>query len=132
MILGNKGAIGCALSHLNIVKQAKLKYYNNILILEDDIKFIINKDTFYLLLNRFFTNIKDWNLLIFDTCGNIQSPWSSCETNINGIYKINNSFCTGGYIINSNFFDIFIESIEKSTLKLINEGFLFYEIIEKF
>ena len=34
------GHIGCTLSHYNIIKEAKLKNYSNILVLEDDFIFL--------------------------------------------------------------------------------------------
>jgi len=115
----NKGGIGCSLSHLNIVKLAKQNNYKNILILEDDIIFNWDKERFYRILSKFFENIKDYNLLVFDTNGNNMHPWQSYETNISEIYKLGDSFCTGGYIISNNFFDTYIKHLEQSTPKLI-------------
>lgn len=46
-------------------------------------------------------------------------PWQSYDTNIKGIYKLGDSFCTGGYIISNNFLDTYITHLEQATPKLI-------------
>jgi len=115
----NKGGIGCSLSHLHIVKLAKQNNYKHTLILEDDVIFNWDKDRFYNFLKIFFENIKDYNLLVFDTNGNNMHPWQSYDTNIKGIYKLGDSFCTGGYIISNNFLDTYITHLEQATPKLI-------------
>jgi len=115
----NKGAIGASLSHLGVAKLAKQNNYKHTLILEDDVIFNWDKDRFYNFLNIFFENIKDYNLLVFDTNGNNMHPWQSYDTNIKGIYKLGDSFCTGGYIISNAFLDTYIEHLEQATPKLI-------------
>jgi glycosyl transferase family 25 len=52
----SKGALGCLLSHIEIIKIAKKNNYQKILILEDDFLMINNfKDE----LNNLFSNIDD-------------------------------------------------------------------------
>ena len=57
-----KGALGCRISHLNIIKDAKVNNYKNILIFEDDIKFTIDPNV---LLNGNYFNIQNFDLLYF-------------------------------------------------------------------
>jgi GR25 family glycosyltransferase involved in LPS biosynthesis len=115
----NKGAIGASLSHLEVAKLAKKNNYKNTLVLEDDIIFNWSKERFYSLLDRFFKNITDYNLLMFDTAGNQWHPWQTYDTNIPEIYKLGDSFCAGGYIISNNFLDTYIKHLEQATPKLI-------------
>tara|TARA_B110000003_G_scaffold34911_1_gene32158 strand:+ start:1519 stop:2211 length:693 start_codon:yes stop_codon:yes gene_type:complete len=115
----NKGAIGASLSHLGVAKLAKQNNYKHTLVIEDDIIFNWDKERFYKILDRFFENIKDYNLLMFDTAGNKWHPWQSYDTNIPEIYKLGDSFCAGGYIISNNFLDTYIAHLEQATPKLI-------------
>ena len=58
------GNIGCAMSHLDIIKDCISKNYNNVIILEDDFEFIIDKNKFHNYLNCFFKNFKDYDILL--------------------------------------------------------------------
>ena len=40
------GIVGCGLSHLSVLKIAKERKYENILILEDDFTFLVSKEEF--------------------------------------------------------------------------------------
>ena len=115
----NRGGIGCSLSHFNIIKMAKEKGYKSILILEDDVIFHFNKDKFYELLETFYTNIKDYHLLVFDTAGYQACMWKNHETDIPGIYKLSGSCCTGAYIISEDFYDIYLQHLNEAIPKLI-------------
>jgi len=57
-----KGQLGCRAAHLNIIKDAKVNNYKNILIFEDDIKFTIDPNV---LLNGNYFNIQNFDLLYF-------------------------------------------------------------------
>jgi GR25 family glycosyltransferase involved in LPS biosynthesis len=92
-------AMGCCLSHKNIVKDAKQKGYKNILILEDDVMFCKN-------FNIWFQNlrlIKDWKLLYLGTS---QYKWHNiiCK-NDQYFYRANYSYGTFAYGINNSVYD---------------------------
>ena len=48
------GYIGCQKSHIEILKIAKERNLENIIIFEDDFKFLVNKETFHGLIKNFF------------------------------------------------------------------------------
>ena len=50
----NYGAVGCGLSHIEVLKIARDRNYENIIILEDDFTFLVSKEEFYNQLNNFF------------------------------------------------------------------------------
>ena len=50
---GEEGAIGCSMSHLEILKMSLVRGYENILILEDDFKFVISIENFNILENMY-------------------------------------------------------------------------------
>lgn len=112
----NKGAIGCSLSHIAALKDAKKNKYNNIMIIEDDFEFKIEKEKLNEKLKYFFENINDYNLLLLETYG----FYKIFPTEFKDIYKIDNSLCTGCYIVSHKFLDYFIEHNEKTVKKLIN------------
>ena len=115
----NKGGIGCSLSNLQIIKNAKKEGYKAILILEDDIIFNFDKDRFNNLLDIFYKNITDYNLLVFDTGGYDACMWKNHPTHIPDIYKLSGSCCAGAYIIPENFYSTYIEHLKLNIPKLI-------------
>jgi len=57
-----KGALGCRLAHLNIIKDSKSKGYNKIAIFEDDIEFRVDPNV---LIHHNFLSIENFDLLYF-------------------------------------------------------------------
>lgn len=112
----NKGSIGCSLSHIAALKDAKENKYQNIMILEDDFEFKIEKEELNKKLEYFFENIRDYNLLLLETYG----AYKVFPTKFKDIFKIENSFCLGCYVVSYNFLDCFIEHNEKTVKKVIN------------
>lgn len=63
------GQVGCVVSHLEIIKIAKQQHYRNILILEDDFHFIVDRATFDFEVNTFFQkNISFYVLMLSHLC----------------------------------------------------------------
>ena len=101
------GFIGCANSHLSVLKIAKERNYKNILILEDDFVFSVNKTKLDILLDEFFQ---------------INIPYDVCmlSYNLNEFLEIDNSVVNkilfsqtaSGYIVNSNYYNVLIELYE--------------------
>lgn len=57
------GFIGCAKSHLEVLKLARERNYKNVLIVEDDLVFTVSKEEFEDNISKLFTNVPD-----FDVC----------------------------------------------------------------
>jgi GR25 family glycosyltransferase involved in LPS biosynthesis len=109
-ITENKNAIGCLLSHLEIIKNAKENNYKRILIFEDDI----------LLSDNFNEDVKkikdiDWNLLYL---GASQFDWSGIDTS-KKYYRCNKTLGTFAYCIDSSIYDEVLK-MEKSSKKSID------------
>jgi glycosyl transferase family 25 len=107
------GILGCGLSHLEVLKLARERSYKNILIIEDDFKFVVNKDEFETQLSNFFDlNINynvcmlSYNLIDFD------------ETDNNFLLKIKESDTASGYIVNENYYNKLIRLYEWAMPKL--------------
>jgi len=100
------GSIGCSKSHLNAIKLARDRNYNNIIIFEDDFKFIVNKDEFY-------QEIEKLNSITFDVCLLSYNTTNLYKYN-NFLYKIKDAQTTSGYIVNSNYYNTLINYWEES------------------
>jgi glycosyl transferase family 25 len=101
------GTVGCGLSHLAVLKMAKEKNYENILILEDDFTFLVSKEELQHQLSEFF-NLK----LDYDACFlayNIRKE----EKLDNGIVnRIIETWTSSGYIVHNKSYDKLINLYE--------------------
>lgn len=103
------GAVGCKMSHLNIIKLAKHRGYKNILILEDD--FSISKD------------VNEFNTILFQSMKEIDNNWDMLYLGGNNlvgpnkimsnkyIYKAVKVNTTHAYAIKSSIYDKCINEI---------------------
>lgn len=105
------GCIGCAISHLQVLKLAKERGYKNVLILEDDFTFLVSKEVFEYEINLFFEKYEN----NYDVCMIsylvIQHEIITEQSNMN---KILEAQTTSGYIVNAAYFDKLIELYEES------------------
>lgn len=106
------GALGCKLSHLNIIIDAKKNNYKTILILEDD----------FLLTNNFiekYNNIDELinkNKIMIDMLYlgfSIVRTNPYHDTNIENLKKLTNGHTTHAYLLNQSFYDTIIDEINK-------------------
>jgi GR25 family glycosyltransferase involved in LPS biosynthesis len=114
-LIENKYALGCLMSHIEIIKEAKSAGYKRILIFEDD---VILSDEFNERISQI--NKLNWELLYL---GASQFNWSGVKVN-NGFYKCSNTLGTFAYAINSNIYDDLLELFEtkrKSIDNLLSE-----------
>lgn len=103
-----RGILGCTYSHLEVCKLARNRGYKNILILEDDFIFLINKKEFYENLDKLFTQ-----QIKFDVCmlayNNIQPP---LPTEYHFLMKTVEAQTASAYILNESVYEKFIELYE--------------------
>lgn len=105
-----RGALGCKLSHLSVINDAKINNYSKILILEDD----------FLLCNNF---IEKYNKIIKDINENninyamlylgfsIVRDNPYIDTKINILKILKNAHTTHAYILDKSFYDTIINEI---------------------
>lgn len=111
------GIIGCNQSHLEILNLALLNNYENVLILEDDFEFLISREKFYNLLNKFFENYKD----DYEICY-LQYNLKNFEEKDELIGLAKKSYTSAGYLINKRIIKDFRDKLEIDTKKLIETG----------
>ena len=89
------------LSHIEIIKNAKINNYKKILVLEDDIFFINNFEVYL----QHIRQLKDWKLLYF---GGTQYEWKDRDY-IDNFYYAKKTLGTFAYAIDCSIFDEIIE-----------------------
>lgn len=110
------GRVGCSMSHLKLLKMAKEKNLDYIVIVEDDIEFK-RKDWY----NERIKNIMDTDFDVFLLAGNLRPP--IFQTKYENIVKVSKSFTTTGYIVKKHYYDTLINNIDKGIrLLLKNPG----------
>ena len=109
------GRIGCSMSHLKCLQQAKEKDLEHVLIVEDDIHFM-NLKMFKEQLNKFLSSSIKWDVVLF--AGNNLPPYQ-----IYGDFCVKVSKCqtTTGYLVKKNYYDILISNIKESIQLLLKE-----------
>lgn len=112
-MLENKYALACLRSHIEIIKDAKFKGYNRILIFEDDV--LISKDINIHLQK--LRNIKDWKLLYL---GSSQYNWD--VEFIEDFFLSKRSLGAFAYAIDYSIYDeILNQSIGKSVDNVLSD-----------
>jgi glycosyl transferase family 25 len=108
------GFIGCARSHLEVLKMARRNNYKNVLILEDDFTFIVSKEEFDTNIELLFNNKPDfdvcminYNLIHGELC--VEYPF---------LTKVIESQTASGYIVNNTIYDRLINIYEESIILL--------------
>jgi GR25 family glycosyltransferase involved in LPS biosynthesis len=102
-----QGILGCTMSHLNAIKLAKERSYENILILEDDFQFTISKEEFENQLQTFFER-----KITYDVCMISYNIQQSQPTEYPFLTKVIEAQTASGYIIHHSFYDKIIELYE--------------------
>ena len=111
------GRIGCSLSHLKCIQLAKEANWESVMILEDDILFLL-PDEFVENANGFFLNKKNkWDVLLL--AGNNLPPFT---TNADGLsIQVTHCQTTTGYIVKRHYYDALISNIKEGITKLMKE-----------
>jgi GR25 family glycosyltransferase involved in LPS biosynthesis len=101
--------IGCAQSHLAVLRLAKERGYKNILILEDDFVFIVDKPVFEETLSELFEKAPNFDVCFISYCLEEEQ-----KSEFSFLKKVRFSSTASGYIINSHYYDAIIELYEWS------------------
>jgi GR25 family glycosyltransferase involved in LPS biosynthesis len=103
------GIVGCGKSHLGVIKIAKERGYKNVLILEDDFIFIVDKPEFEKSLTELFDSNAE-----FDVCFISYNLLEEQESNFPFLKRAKFSNTASGYIVNSHYYDAIINLYEWS------------------
>lgn len=110
------GAIGCSLSHLEVLKICQKNGYENCIVLEDDFTFIIPQEDVIKKFEHFFSEYgEQYDMLLLGThCAKYHDIGDEL------VFKVTNSQTTSGYIINKKFYSALIANIEEGVTKLMS------------
>lgn len=104
----HRGRCGCAQSHINIIKDAVLNSYKNILIFEDDVKIHASVESIQQTMKDCFNELpSDWE--IFYPSANPPTHWESIKDYSQNLCSVIAAFTTHSIAINSNIFEHLIE-----------------------
>jgi glycosyl transferase family 25 len=111
------GIVGCGYSHLAVLKLAKERNYENVLILEDDFHFLVTKEELEFELSRFFESIKE-----FDVCMLSYNVNEWKDTEFPFVKKALNVQTASAYIVHKRFYDSLIRLYEEAIPTLERTG----------
>lgn len=115
------------LSHLAIIKKAKEKKLNNVVIFEDDVFFDDDFAIYDLDLIKNFIEKNNWALFYLGGI-HVKAP-----TLIDvGISRISNTVAIHAYAINGKYFDFIIDQLEKNKFKMPIDIFYVYFVQKQF
>ena len=103
----NNGAIGCSMSHLKLIENAKANNLEHILIVEDDILFT-NPNLFVTQFNKFLSNHTNFDMLLI--AGNNLPPYTIIDDTC---VQVKQCQTTTGYLVKNHYYDKLIISSAK-------------------
>jgi GR25 family glycosyltransferase involved in LPS biosynthesis len=110
------GAVGCSMSHLKCLEQAKQNGSPYVFVCEDDIQFL-DPTLFLKNLGLFCETIKsDWDVLIIS--GNICPPFQPVG---DFCVRLENCQTTTGYIVQQHYYDTLIANYREGITKLLSD-----------
>lgn len=110
------GAIGCSMSHLKILQDAKNNQLDHVLIVEDDITFL-DSELFKSQINRFFElHGNKWDVILF--AGNNIPPYEKIDDTC---VKVSHCQTTTGYLVNGHYINILAQNIKMGLTHLLNK-----------
>ena len=105
------GHLGCAKSHRDALKYALDNNFENVIILEDDFKFNTKPEETKDLFNKLFNEVdkSEWDVILL--AYSYGKPENSKYSFLN---KITDAQGGSGYIINKNYYQVLIDTFQKS------------------
>jgi glycosyl transferase family 25 len=107
------GAIGCSMSHLKIISDAKKHNLDHVLIVEDDIQFT-NPELFIKQFNLFLANHAQFDVVLIG--GNNVPPFKYID---DSCVKVTKCQTTTGYLVKNHYYDTIIHNYKNGINKLM-------------
>lgn len=114
------GIVGCNYSHIAVLKEARRRGYESVLIFEDDFQFLVDKERFWSIMSAIEGEVADsYDVIMLSYNASHESTYAPYSENLN---KILGAQTTSGYIVHSRMYDDLINIWEMATPKLIETG----------
>ena len=110
------GHLGCCKSHIKALERAKELNLDNVVILEDDFVFTMDKDTVNKKLNHFLKKYPDFDVIQF-----IVSHKDLKDINDEHVKKVKSATGAISYVINKHFIDILLGNFKEAERKMTEE-----------
>jgi glycosyl transferase family 25 len=107
----NPGWEGCRDSHIAIIEDAKLNKYKNVLVLEDDVKFINNVSK---SLHKSIEELKKYKWYLFYLGATLPPKGVHPVKISDSLYQLGSALTTHAICYNSNVYDIFLDLVKDS------------------
>ena len=109
------GAIGCSMSHLKILEEAKKNKLSHVLIVEDDITFL-DSELFKTQINKFFElHENNWDVVLL--AGNNIPPYENIDDTC---VKVTHCQTTTGYLVNGHYINVLANNVKMGLTQLLN------------
>jgi GR25 family glycosyltransferase involved in LPS biosynthesis len=108
----SRGAFGCLLSHLNVLKDARENRYKTILITEDDVEFSDNLNVKFF---KYEIQLPKWDILYLGANHALCNPYEQnppIQVNEN-VYKVNHAYALHAYAVKQSCYDFLIDNISE-------------------
>lgn len=110
------GAIGCSMSHLKILEDAKKNNLSHVLIIEDDITFL-EPDLFKNQINNFLElHGNNWDVILL--AGNNMPPYEKIDDTC---VKVSRCQTTTGYLVNGHYINVLASNVKMGLTNLLNK-----------
>jgi len=108
--------LGCSISHLEVLKDAKARNLKNVLIFEDDFELTVTTDKFWQSLTEFFDTNINYKVLMISHKLNKAKNFSPL------LYEIISASTSSGYLVDASAYDDLIRLYEISVPMLEKTG----------
>lgn len=110
------GIVGCGLSHLAVLKIARERGLQNVLIFEDDFQFLVSKERFWDLVTELFESGVHYDVVMLGYSLEKKEKFNDL------LYKVIEASTASAYIVNERFYDKLIDLYENAFPLLIETG----------
>lgn len=108
--------VGCSISHLKVIKIAKERNLDYVVVLEDDVEFTQPGDL-NVKLDAFSRMNIDYDVLLL--AGNLRPPVTHIK---DFVFRAQKSFAGTAYVVKKHYYDILIKNIESGIRGLMNDS----------
>jgi GR25 family glycosyltransferase involved in LPS biosynthesis len=109
------GLYGCGLAHLAVLKEAREKGWDSVMVFEDDFEFLVKKDRFEAGMAA-IDSLDSWDVILLSYNSFRTQPHSQ------DFVRIMEAQTTSGYIVHSRFYDRLIEVWQEGLRDLEKTG----------
>jgi GR25 family glycosyltransferase involved in LPS biosynthesis len=115
-IKGKPGLVGCGYSHTAVLKEAKARGYESVLIFEDDVEFLVDKEMLWSTLETVSNELQSFDVIML--AYNIQHSTKHSEN----LLRVLEASTASAYIVHSGMYDTLIALYEEAMPQLQSSG----------